>query len=345
MARKEKAHSWYNQHKSAILIFALLMAGLVLVTIGLWIEEEGFKFLGKLLIELAIASFVGGVATLFLSLPDVRHQLTSVLATLFSEGKIAGLLSPTARDSLNKELVQHRLGGEVARIDQDLFQSLTELTDESLKCVHLHDYHLVTSFGPHRTNPAFLYQRAVITFRISICHLLSAAVRMVKFPYKVSYEIDLPVGIEMSDEEFLQEFRLKIGDKEFTEAKLTRQQKAEVRSVKFEFETELELTAGTTGVEVTYRAARLKSDNVSTWRARYPTCGFQTSVHYTSDFDYSGLWFTSIGSKNAPGTFASLGNGITATRDDWVLPDEGIVIYWMLKEPGAVGAASTPSGK
>jgi hypothetical protein len=346
MARKEKANSWYTQHKSAVLIFGLFVFGLVLLTIGVLVEEgdrRSEKFLGKLLIELSIASFVGGIATLFLSLPDVRHQLSSVLATLFSEGKIAGLLSVTARELLNKELVQHRLGAEVARIDPDLFRSLTELTDDGLRCVNLHDYHLVTSFGPHRTNPAaFLHQRAVITFRINICHLLSAAVRVVKFPYKVAYDIDLPFGIEMTDEEFLQEFRLKIGATEFTEAKISRQEHAEVRSVKFEFETEFDLTAETTSVEVTYRAARLKSDNVSIWRARYPTCGFQTSVHYTRDFDYSGKWFTSIGSKSAAGMFASLDNGITATRDDWVLPGEGIAIYWMSKDQG--GVAAPPAG-
>lgn len=345
MARKEKASSWYAQHKSAVLIFSLFVIGLVLLSIGILVEaKEGKyeKFLGKLLIELSIASFVGGIATLFLSLPDVRHQLSSVLATLFSEGKIAGLLSRPARDLLNRELVQHRLGTEVAGIDQDLFCRLTDLTDECLRCVHLHDYHLATSFGPHKTNPRFLYKRAVINFRINISHLLSASAKVVEFPYKVSYGIDLPFGVEMTDEEFLQEFKLRIGNTEFTEAKITREQSADVRSVKFEFETKFDLTAPSTGVEVTYRAARLKSDNVSIWQARYPTCGFQTSVSYSRDHDYSGKWFASVGSKNTPGMFASLDNGITATRDDWVLPEEGIAIYWMLKEPGAVAA---PTGK
>jgi hypothetical protein len=169
-------------------------------------------------------------------------------------------------------------------------------------------------------------------------------VRVVKFPYKVTYGIDLPFGIEMTDEEFLQEFKLKIGSTEFTQAKITREQHAEVRSVKFEFEAEFDLTAETTGVEVKYSAARLKSDNVSIWRARYPTCGFQTSVYYTTDFDYSGKWFASVGSKSASG-FASLYNGFTATRDDWVLPGEGIAIYWMSKLQGAQSAPShSPEG-
>ena len=344
MARKDKANTWYVQHKSAVLIFALFVVGLVLVSVGLLIEERhGPEFFGKLLIELAIASFVGGIATLFLSLPDVRHQLSSVLATLFSEGKIAGLLSPSARDLLNKELVQHRLGAEVTGIDQDLFRRLTDLTDDCLRCVHLHDYHLTTSLGPH-PNRRFLYQQAVISFQIHISHLLSAAVKVVKFPYKVAYTIDLPSGVDMTDQEFLQEFKLTIGRSEFTEAKISRERNAEVRSIKFEFETEFDLAAPSTGVEVIYRAARLTSDNVHIWQARYPTCGFQTSVTHTRDYEYSGKWFASVGPKEGPGRFASLGNGITATRDDWVLPDEGIVIYWMSKEPGAVGASPAPSG-
>jgi hypothetical protein len=344
MAKNTKEKSWFTLHKSAFLIFALFVVGFVFVIVGIFVEEgEGryAQFLGKLLIELSIASFVGGIATLFLSLPDVRHQLTSVLATLFSEGKIAGLLSVTARESLNKELLQQRLGTEVARIDEDLFGRLIDLNDESLKCVHLHDYHLVTSFGTHPNNPAFLYQRAVITFRINISHLLSHADRPVKFPFKVSYEIDLPLGTIMSDKEFLFEFKLKVGDMEFTEAKIERKENGEVRALRFEFEKEFGLNAEDTGVEVTYRAARLKSDNVSIWRARYPTRGFQTSVYYTNDFDYNCKWFTSVRAKSAAGMFASLDNGITATRDDWVLPGEGIAIYWTPKQD----ATSALSGK
>jgi hypothetical protein len=341
MADNDKGKTWYARHKSAVLIFALFVIGFVLVTVGIGIEGgEGkyTQFFGKLFIELSIASFVGGIATLFLSLPDVMRQLSEVLATLFSTGKIAGLLSVTARELLNKELLQQRLGTDVAKIDEDFFTRLSDLTDEYLKSVHLEDYHSNTSFGTHPKNPAFLEQTSAMTFRVKIGHLLSHPPHPVKFLYKVAYTIDVPLGITMSDDDFLLEFRLKVGASEFTEAKISRKQYDGVCALKFEFEKEFGLTVEDTSVELKYRAARLNSDNTSIWRARYPTRGFQTSVYHTDAFDYFCTWFTSVRATTTDpllgGTFASLGKGISATRDDWVLPGEGIAIYWTPKRDG-----------
>jgi hypothetical protein len=340
MAKHSKSLSWYGQHKSAVLIFALFIIGFVLVILGILVEAghaQYEQFLGKLLVELSIASFVGGIATLFLSLPDVRHQLTSVLATLFSEGEIAGLLSVTARQLLNKKLLRYRLGSEVSKIDEDLFGGLTDLTDECLRSVHLQDYHLVTSFKPHPTDPALLYQRNVINFRINIAHLLSETPRPVKFPFKVGYEIDLPLGTTISDKDFLPEFKLRVGEVVYTEAKIITIEDGEVRAIRFEFDAEFELNCENTAVELKYRAAQLKSDNISSWRARYPTRGLQTSISYSNDFEYGCKWFTSIG---AEGTFALLDTGITATRDDWILPNEGVVIFWTPKQDAPASSSA-----
>jgi hypothetical protein len=346
MTDNDKDQSWFALHKSAVLIFALFVIGFVLVIVGIGVEglEGQYKqFFGKLLIELSIASFVGGIATLFLSLPDVRHQLSGVLAKLFSEGKIAGLLSVNARELLNKELLQQRLGADVIRIDEDFFTRLTDLTDEYLKSVHLEDCHSNMSFGKH-ANPAFLEQTTAMTFRVKIGHLLSHPSRPVKFPYKITYRIDIPLGMAIEDNEFLLEFRLKVGANEFTEATVSRKQYDRVLTLKLEFEKEFDLTVEDTGVELKYRAARLKSDNTSIWRARYPTRGFQTSVYHTDDFDYFCTWFTSVRATTTDpllgGTSASLGKGISASRDDWVLPGEGIAIYWTPKQEATTAQSS-----
>jgi hypothetical protein len=335
MAKNDKGQNWYAQHKSAVLIFSLFFVGLILVIIGISVEGEYKRFFGKLLIELSIASFVGGIATLFLSLPDVRHQLSAVLATLFSEGKIAGLLSPTARELLTKELVQQRLGTDVARIDERLFNRLTDLGDQCLKNVHLENFSLDKSFGPHPKNRAFLYESAVITFRIKVGHLLSESSHSIKFPYKMIYKIDVPLSTVMSDDDFLLEFRLKVGNSQFNDAQVSRDERDEVCALKFEFEKEFDLAVDDTAVELAYKAARLKSDNASIWRARYPTCGFRTSVYYTDDFEYTCKWFTSLGPKNSDplrgGTCTPIRAGLTAARDDWVLPGEGIAVVWTTK--------------
>src|SRR5262249_47847175 len=153
----QEDETWFREHLSAIYIFGLFAFGLLTATTGIWLEAERSgipfgrwnEFSGKLLIELSIASIAGAIATIFLSLRDVREHLSSIIAKLFSEGRIAGLLSREARTLLDHEIVQRRLGSSVIHIEDTFLNQLTDLSDQCLKSVHLRDYHIDKSFGPH----------------------------------------------------------------------------------------------------------------------------------------------------------------------------------------------------
>jgi hypothetical protein len=173
MAKTDRKNGYFERHKSALLILCLFVLGLLFAVLGIWAEAGLSNFFGKFLVELSITLLVGCIAALFLSLRDVREQLAAVLGTLFSEGKIAGLLSITARELLSKELVQTRLGTGIVSIDEELLGGLNQLIDECLRSVHLRNFSIALSIQPHPTNPAFHAQQTAITFRIDISHLSS----------------------------------------------------------------------------------------------------------------------------------------------------------------------------
>ncbi|MEY2560915.1 MAG: hypothetical protein QOG51_1330 [Verrucomicrobiota bacterium] len=342
MARKNRPESWFDRHKSAIFIFWLFIIGLALVTTGLVFEAqeaEYQRYLGKLFIELSIACIVGCIATIFLSLREVRSQLSSVLGTLFSEGEVVGLLTRDARQLLNKKLLQYRLGSDVVQIKDELFERLTKLTDASLKSIHLEDYSVITTIQTHPTNTAFDSEQNVITFRINIAHKVGESGRL-EFPFKIGYEIDLPRGTTMTDEEFLVDFELKVGNLKFKEAPVIRTEEGDVRSLRFLFEKKLEIDSATS-VQLKYKVARLKADNISIWRAIYPTRQFQMTIQGAPDLDYGCKWFGSFSPDRIDENYSVLGDVITARRDDWFLPNEGIAISWTPKVAGPVASSGS----
>jgi hypothetical protein len=110
--------------------------------------------------------------------------------------------------------------------------------------------------------------------------------------------------------------------------------------LRFLFEKKLEVDSATS-VQLKYKVARLKADNISIWRAIYPTRQFQMTIQGTPNLDYDCKWFASFSADRIEGNYSVLGDVITARRDDWFLPTEGIAISWTPKV--AVPVAS--SGK
>jgi len=344
--RHSNGRSWFDEHKSPLLIFGLLIGGILLAAVGTWVETKyDFDFLGKFLTEISLALLVGAIVAVFLSIPDVVDHLSDVLGRLFTADKITDLLSPAARETLMARLVQERLGAGVAKIEQSLFTGLTKLTDDCLKSVHLQNFFVTTDFGPHPTNANFLSQKTTVSFRILTSHLQRN--RTIQFPYRYSYRVVVPLELSegLSDGDFLLAFALTVDGKEFDERHVTRNTKDRMCTIKFEFKKEFELTSEDTGVALNYRAMALRGDNTSLSRVRYPTRGFAKTIHYTKDFEYDCLWFTSIGQKIGGPLNGSMSEptpeGITTRRDDWVLPGEGVAIFWSPKHNASAPVVKT----
>jgi hypothetical protein len=336
MANNDKSNgrSWIREHQSPILIFGLLIGGSILAAVGTWLETE-HEFFGKFLTEISLALLVGAIVAVFLSIPDVVDHLSDVLGRLFTADKITDLLSPAAREKLMVKLVQERLGAEVVDIEQNLFAGLTKLTDDCLRSVHLQNFYVTTDFGHHPNNANFLSQKTTVSFRILTRHLERD--RTIRFPYRYSYRVVVPLelSIALRNEDFLLTFALTVDGKKLGEPQVSRETKDTMCAIKFEFEKEFDLTSEETSVALNYTAAALEGDNTSLSRVRYPTRGFAKTIHYTKDFEYDCLWFTSIGQKiGGPlngSTSEPTPEGITTRRDNWVLPGEGVAIFWSPK--------------
>jgi hypothetical protein len=345
--------SWIAGHKSAFLIFGLFLGGIVLAIVGTLLEayfrpSEAFDLrplLGKVVIELSLALIVGGIAAVFLSLEEVVKLLSSTLAELFTQGEIAGLLSPTARETLMQKLVQERLGTGVKQIESGLYKDVIKLSDECLKSIHLRDFYVTTDFEPHPQNENFLSQQTTITFRVHIAHLRFEP--HVSFPYRYSYRVTVPLEIAdcLPDADFLLNFSLTVAGKEFTERQLTRQTKDGMCTIKFQFERIFDLITDETDVSLNYKAAALKDDTSSISRVRYPTRGFAKTIHYTDDFDYDCAWFGTIGQEIGADVreckTERIPRGLTTRRFDWLLPGEGVALFWCPKQTKSICSAKT----
>ena len=345
MADQNNGRSWFDEHKSPLLIFGLLIGGILLAAVGTWVETK-YDFLGKFLTEISLALLVGAIVAVFLSIPDVVDHLSDVLGRLFTADKITDLLSPAARETLMARLVQERLGAGVAKIEPSLFTGLTKLTDDCLKSVHLQNFFVTTDFGPHPTNANFLSQKTTVSFRILTNHLKRD--RTIRFPYRYSYRVVVPLELStgLSNEDFLLAFALTVdGSKLGKPPPVSREVKDTMCAIKFEFEEEFELTSVDTGVALNYRAVALGGDNTSLSRVRYPTHGFAKTIHYTKEFEYDCLWFTSIGQNIGGPLNGSISEptpeGITTRRDDWVLPGEGVAIFWSPKHNASAPTVKT----
>jgi hypothetical protein len=334
VARASDNKSWIGKQKGAILIFGLFISGMALAAIGTWIETE-WPFLGKFLIELAMAVLIGGIAAVFLSLPDVVNHLSEVLGQLFTQGKIASLLSPTARDTLMEKLIQERLGQRVECIEQSLFKGLTRMTDDVLKSVHLQNFYVTTDFEPHPKQDTFMCQKSTISFRILTTHLHRDPA--IRFQYRYLYGVACSeeLASKLTDADFLLAFAAEIDGTDIGAPQIIRRTKDTMCTVSFEFEKDIELTSEDVGVVLKYKAAALKGDYTSISRVRYPTRGFAKTIHTGNEFEYDCTWFTSIGQKiGGPlnGITSELTpGGLTTRKDGWVLPGEGVAIYWSPK--------------
>jgi hypothetical protein len=328
--------SWFSEHKSALFILCLFFIGFILVTLGILLHDDNqiINFLGKLLIELSIASFAGCIATIFLSLRDVRHNLASTVATLVSEGHVVGLLSRNAQQNLNREIVQNNIKDRALFIENSLFNNITKISNQCLQMVHLYNYHWQQTISQHPTNQNLLVNDVVRTFRIRTSHLRHP----VNFDFKLLHEISIQSFPNITDEEFAPSFDAQFGNERFTKEYLSLK-KDKIGSLlvfRCVFEQVIEIEEDEIDVKINYRIAYTKSENTTAVILRYPTLGFHFSMNYSDAFDYDCVWFKSQKPKDEdfPGReeIFPYVRGISVATHDWVLPGEGIYINWIPKQ-------------
>lgn len=353
--------SWFKEHMSAVFLFVLILCGFGFLVFGLLFQgatETGTEsvttehslrmFLGKLSVELSIAALAGAIATVFLSLRDVRHHLASTIATLFSEGKISGLLSAGARQELAKELALLRT--KAKSIEESLFDDLYTLNDAYLESVHIHNFNYTETITVHTKSPNLLVKEIVKTFTLKARHLPDGA----KFQYKFEHQVGRN-ALPMKLADLLLDFRASTQTARGTGTQYTSANVKPILSgsgpdcIGFLFSEEISVP-DEVSVRFQYKIVATKDDPVSMIYVRYPTNVFRAQLRYDDKHDYDWGWFKASlpGYEKFPGEkdiIAEDAGIIAEAARGWLLPGEGVVLAWLPKSATAGGALpSTGSG-
>lgn len=99
-------------------------------------------------------------------------------------------------------------------------------------------------------------------------------------------------------------------------------------------------------VTVSLESVSDKNDPTEICYAWYPTKGFRVTLLYRPDVLYDVAWFTNW---TGPATdfpsraqFILMPTGVTAYTDEWMMPGNGVILYWFsTAEHAAPGSAAS----
>lgn len=130
------------------------------------------------------------------------------------------------------------------------------------------------------------------------------------------------------------EYSATIGNKIYdkSDIKINQWDDKNKRYLRFKFEKRI-LVNGEIDVFISYKTIAYINDRVSIYIARNPCHGYQVNISYADSEMLSAYWLRSIDpmQKGFPKLkeIKSMSNSISAITNDWVLPGEGVCVWWM----------------
>ena len=106
--------TWLKNQLPAIYIFLILSLGFILVILAKYFDSTGasFSIISPILSGLGGTFIGGGIATIFLNLPNTRKYISSTIANLFATGEIINSLSPEHRAFLKKSIIAKEINNK-----------------------------------------------------------------------------------------------------------------------------------------------------------------------------------------------------------------------------------------
>jgi len=317
---------------SSFLMGAVLFA-IVFLAIGLLIPTDQnpvLRGVATIFVQLSGAAIAAAITTLFVGFKDVRDALAGAVASLLSSGEAIELLSKESKEALDDALQMDKMGGNVHDLDQGLWLHLKKNNNDFLSCFHWAGFRYNVTLSTHPDNDDWLIRRSNMAYRVMALHLRGVS----KFNFHSSVEITASSGMSIDDYEEEFEYKARVGpvmcDKSDVEWEYVESGHVPLirRTISVEVDVEDFID-----VEVSEVSLASASDPTEIIFARYPTEGFSAQLTFEHDYDYDSAWM-----RAAPwgkteeifqrGSRQDLGNGIIASTNDWVLPGEGVILYW-----------------
>jgi hypothetical protein len=338
-----KTESWYVRHASALFITVLVLIGIGLGLYGLRLSQRGpggISYFGNVLAHFSGALLAAAIGTVFLSLPDVRQYVASTVARLFSHADVVELLSSDTKDRLRERLAIDAVKASASMINGSLFNHLQVTLTTSLANPYVTNLSFSTVISPHLSNSHLVATHRIVSYRINARNLSSP---QYKFPFVFFTDASFPSEFSLVVEDWFQYFSARVGDVQFGKADLQLQEKKQGNLTVFEAELSRDVfIAEEVDVTIEYRIFAPLSDPIMACFARYPSYGVSATLHFSEDYAYDCAWFMACPpSSNIPGRgqVNYPPNGISVRTNDWMLPGEGVVLYYCPKPgilPGGV---------
>lgn len=331
--KKNKETSFFSSHAAIIFIVALMGIGVCLLPVGRYLRSlDKWAYLcacGEVISQIAGCFVAVALTALFLNLPDIRRYLATVMATLFSEGEVVPALSSSTKTRLSNRLLLDAIKNRATSFEPTLYNHLRNVSECSLSVPYLTNYHLTSTIHRDQNEPRLIVDNDVTTYRIHVHHLKP---EHRTFPLHVFRETVIPHGLETDRGDWLRDFGVQVGTQEFTRDDVQFNEKVLERGrlvhAKFSHEITLDADAD---VSVKIVMVDPHRDPVTMAMARYPAQGFRVTVTFEEDYIYDYGWFVHCPvEQDVPekGQVIYLPNGLEAYTHDWVLPGEGVTVYY-----------------
>ncbi len=330
--KKDTYHYLITEHGSVVFLGTMLILGGILMVIGIWLNQQTssiFMYLGLAMLQFSGALIAVALTAFFFNLPDLRNYLAKTIATLFSRGDVVPLLSDNTKNNLRKRLAMDSAGASVEQIEPTLFKHIMDINKASLSSPYVSNYHLAITITADSDHKGYVFNHHVASFRLHVHHL---NVQEMVFPVRFFQECVFPKDDTPEMDQWIRSFHAEIGAKNFNSTDLETKEKPSGDNILFQLVLHSEVTISE-DIDVCFTSELwgFQNDPVQMVFARYPSQGFHVSLTFTDEFKYYCGWFihcdplTDIPTR---GRVDSLKNGISVRTNDWVLPGEGVIIYY-----------------
>lgn len=323
--------NWYKEYRAAILIVSVSFLGVIFIVISCFIDSsiKSAEIWKSVLTGIGGTLATGGIASIFLNLPETKKYLAKTIALLFASGEIVNLLSYEQRRLLDKNILSKDLNIPTNKLDSDLLKRIQVVQKNCHKDFHLENYNIDFTINDSKKFKGYIEEEQLISYRVISEHLPLDH----KKDFEIISEYVSPLyndhGLKTDD--FIQDFQCKVGGIVYKKEKVetTEFMNDGVRHLKYKFKT-IACVDKNLDVEIKVKVVKPLLDRSYSLYVRFPTKGYSAKLSYNSSCCYSCNWFRYWDKQKdfleSVTDGKSFLNGISVITRDWILPGEGLVL-------------------
>jgi hypothetical protein len=321
-------NGFWRAHGSITFTFAVLVASLISLLLSAAVRVS-HPFTALLLDHLAAMGIAAFVAAVFLSFRDVKEILSKSISALIIDGGFAAHLGTEEQTKLQRLLLLRSLQNQVRELPESLTAHLDSVTAHCIRTPYLENFNVTVVLTDAEDLPGVLHQHFRSTYTVNCRHLKGGrGIFQVLFRHEYN-----DTSGRLAPGGALKLFHLEVGPRVFDakDVTVTERQSGGTKVTLVSFSADVEVN-GEASVRLCTEALFDMADPTQIVYASYPTKGFRASLQFKEGMTYDAAWFKSSTdvARDFPGReqLETLPNGIAAYTDGWLLPGNGVALFW-----------------